>query len=160
MVREEFGIVQPQCKNVHKASPPFAPFLLVSEIAQVPISFSVSVFGKILVMLVLKSIGKLSWTPTGMGSFLAGVTLVCWGTCRHVAPASSCPLQQAKYIPRKHIPHWHTCAGGSPNWCQGFPTFMVAPAVGKAVPAREAPHCPWWGLGLSVLSGQGVRRQT
>lgn len=37
-------------------------------------------------------------------------------------------------------------------------SFVVAPAAGKAVPAKEAPHCPCWGLG--VLSGQGVRRQT
>lgn len=67
MVREEFGIVQSQCKKVHKETPSFAPFPFMAEIAQVLISFSVTVFGKILVLLVWQSNGKLSWTPTNVG---------------------------------------------------------------------------------------------
>lgn len=46
----------------------------MSELAQFLISFSGSVVGELLVLLVLKSIGKISWTPTGMGLFLLGVT--------------------------------------------------------------------------------------
>lgn len=76
----------PNARRFTKNPPLFVPFLFMSEIAQVLISFSVGVFGKTLVLLVLKSIGKLLWTPTDMGSFLVGVTLVCGGMCRHIGP--------------------------------------------------------------------------
>lgn len=38
--------------------------------------------------------------------------------------------------------------------------FVVAPAVGEAVPTREAPRSSCGGPGQGVPSGQGVRRQT
>lgn len=55
-----------QCKNVHKEMPLLAPFLFES------------VLSRILVLLLLKSAGKLLCTPTGMEALLVGVTLACW----------------------------------------------------------------------------------
>lgn len=120
MVREEFGNVQTLGKNVHTETPPLA------------IPIQISVLSKILVLLLLKSTGKLLWTPAGMEPLLVGVTVLCRWKCRDFAPASSCLLWQAKLTP--------ICGTGVlMDFQSSARAHHGGTAVGKAVPTGEPP---------------------
>lgn len=114
MVREEYGIVQPQCKKVHKEPPPVCAIPVHVRNSSGPDFFFCWCFWQDFGPAGVEVNWEALVDTHGHGVFFGGGNTGVRGDVQ-----AHWSLWQAKYGSRKHIPRWHTCARGSTSWCRG-----------------------------------------